>query len=371
MHRTLPTTRTKNWQSAVPTGNPGTDAVSGHTRRQGLRREGVRTHEITAVGVKLGAVDLTEGAASAVMSAAALRGLSAESLVSPQSGSSVARGTSSTKLDWIVTWGKEVVPLQVTPQVQLSTPAPPSLARRSSTVDVSANPDQIRPLPTPVSTVGATATSASHVSVTSPVRLHPCISDSDPDRHSGPQTQRSRELSSHPGRCQPIEPPLPDTTQICERGHLNCEISSDLRALQRLHEEFSWIPSAGMVRCSSELQAQKERHVEVTLRKYHTMADQVLYEVFGCPTATHDDGRLVAVISDSMRDRKRIARHPFPYKLPLGTRHYIMWCVSLSRPPYFSFHTSCQCSYCTTASSDDSGRIPTTAVVLRCPQTHS
>eukprot|EP00035_Acanthoeca_spectabilis_P017960 m.380278 g.380278 ORF g.380278 m.380278 type:complete len:395 (-) comp16711_c0_seq37:416-1600(-) len=120
--------------------------------------------------------------------------------------------------------------------------------------------------------------------------------------------------------------------QICARGTLNCEIPADLESLELIHSHFGWTPSAGMVRPTVEVQRDKEKHVMSTLRKYRSLSDQVLYEVFGCPITPQADGKQIAIVSEAIWGRKRLARHPFPYKLPRGTRHHVMWYVAQNIP---------------------------------------
>jgi len=120
--------------------------------------------------------------------------------------------------------------------------------------------------------------------------------------------------------------------EISERGTLNCEIPPDPECLQLIHERYRWTPSQDMIRASPAVQQLKQEHVAKTLRRYCGVPDQILHDVFGCGVVQQPNGRYAASVSEAMAGRKRLARHPFPYDLPHGTRHYVLWYLAETIP---------------------------------------
>ena len=100
-------------------------------------------------------------------------------------------------------------------------------------------------------------------------------------------------------------------------------VVSVLRHRPRTHlrrlTHLLYVPSTSQVRASKDI------FVTQTLAQFSSVTDQVLHDVFGCPVMETPAGRVCAHVSDAMKGRKRLARQKFPYRLPKGTRHYVMW----------------------------------------------
>lgn len=107
------------------------------------------------------------------------------------------------------------------------------------------------------------------------------------------------------------------------RGGISC----DLNALQRLHEQFSWVPGAAHIRPDEETLLRKDQHAANVAYFYESNGDAILEAVFGMETHLNAHGKLV------VRDKKHIdaarlkvlAPNQFPYQLPPGSNHYVMW----------------------------------------------
>eukprot|EP00038_Savillea_parva_P008292 m.176005 g.176005 ORF g.176005 m.176005 type:complete len:418 (-) comp14090_c0_seq1:92-1345(-) len=207
-----------------------------------------------------------------------------------------------TRLDWIVHWGWDVSRLAIGPAPPDHIELPPILPPSGITSPTRSAPQSRRH--SAVSFSPRMASSTAEAGVKLPA------------------------VSNHPAATEATVESLQWADQLCARGKLDCEIPCDGPCLQRLHEHFGWTPSSAMIRPSPEIQEAKSAHVVATLVRYCSMPDQILHDVFGCPLEKCDNGRLKAIVSDAMAGRRRLVRHPFPYALPQGTRHYVYWYVA-------------------------------------------
>lgn len=136
---------------------------------------------------------------------------------------------------------------------------------------------------------------------------------------------------------------------------VNCQVSNDLKELQCLHDATGWTPGATHIRPTAETRALKEEYLNDALQSYATLTDFVLDTVFGLktrycwtvatmaakthtrslirvlllPTRQGRDGLFRADKSgdgdDDMEATKVLEENKFPYSLPPGTRHSILW----------------------------------------------
>lgn len=119
--------------------------------------------------------------------------------------------------------------------------------------------------------------------------------------------------------------PPPQASVFVERGYLDSEIPSDLASLDQLHGRFPWLPNSHMVRPKDEILAQKRAYMEVVHRSYRDIGDRVLQDIFGYDCAPNDDGILQALVPYQDVPQIRLARHKFPYDIPAGTNHSVLW----------------------------------------------
>ena len=100
-------------------------------------------------------------------------------------------------------------------------------------------------------------------------------------------------------------------------------ISSDLDALDALHARTGWTPGADHIRPTAVMRAQKELAIANIQSMWASNADWVYHHVFGMAAARSADGRRVSARPEVRR--LVLATQPFPYELPSGTRHAVLW----------------------------------------------
>ena len=102
-------------------------------------------------------------------------------------------------------------------------------------------------------------------------------------------------------------------------------VSSAVEDLQRLHEATGWTPSAEQIRPTPTVRAQKELMLTNLERMWVTLADVLCHQVFGTVTTRAADGRHSAA-RPAHTELPRLVPQPFPYDLPAGTEHMVLWC---------------------------------------------
>ena len=107
---------------------------------------------------------------------------------------------------------------------------------------------------------------------------------------------------------------------------LRTKVSSDIADLQALHARVGWTPGAEHVRPDPSTRAQKEMLIANLGRMWASQADWVHHTFFGARATRGADGRRVA--ERAAPTIATLAEQPFPYKLPEGTRHMVLWCSS-------------------------------------------
>ena len=111
------------------------------------------------------------------------------------------------------------------------------------------------------------------------------------------------------------------TPQEQLRGH----VSSDIACLQSLHEVHGWTPSSESIRPSPETMAKKALLLERLKRFYRSPVDYIFEEIFGLESDMDDAGRLFVPALKADADLRVLAPQGFPYDLPEGTNHSVMW----------------------------------------------
>eukprot|EP00854_Cymbomonas_tetramitiformis_P004531 gene4531-5552_t len=130
---------------------------------------------------------------------------------------------------------------------------------------------------------------------------------------------------------------LHDVTDCSEYGPpWNCRIPSDKKILRSLSKIFGWIPSDENIRPSPETLVAKEKATSRFKYQYVTEADHILHTILRLDVTHEKDpltGRRIGTMKTARRfddngtriDKRRFYRNEFPYSLPSGTNHYIMW----------------------------------------------
>lgn len=116
---------------------------------------------------------------------------------------------------------------------------------------------------------------------------------------------------------------------------LRSRVASAVAELDLLREEgFWWLPGTATVRPSPETLARKIEHAERVRAFYRTELDFVLEEVFHLRTEFDEDGKLFVVEGGAESGPERVKKflpNAFPYDLPPGAHHAIMWYLGAER----------------------------------------
>eukprot|EP00040_Diaphanoeca_grandis_P021410 m.114058 g.114058 ORF g.114058 m.114058 type:complete len:223 (+) comp28324_c0_seq2:228-896(+) len=118
-------------------------------------------------------------------------------------------------------------------------------------------------------------------------------------------------------------PPPTTASELCRRGYLNCEIPSDLDSLDMLMEKFGFLPGRCNCRPNPTVLELKHKYLEEVVKFYDCVGDRVLEEIFKCPVQLDAESRFVASLPPDCR--RNFSAHKFPYELPEGVQHYVMW----------------------------------------------
>ena len=110
---------------------------------------------------------------------------------------------------------------------------------------------------------------------------------------------------------------------------LRQKVSSDLKCLENLRSRgFAWVPGEDNIRPTSETREKKLEWLKnVVEKKYASRRDFVLHDLFGCETKRNREG-VMFVDEESLKSlgkKRKLYPNMFPYDLPSGTIHYIMW----------------------------------------------
>jgi hypothetical protein len=117
------------------------------------------------------------------------------------------------------------------------------------------------------------------------------------------------------------------------------KISSNIDVMQELHVKYGWIPGRENIRPHTETIEKKTNYIENMLKRYETIQDMFLHSVFGLKTETKGDwlqskmfvsqqeidvARQKA-LTNGKKHEFRFIPNRFPYQLPVGTNHYVIW----------------------------------------------
>ena len=121
-------------------------------------------------------------------------------------------------------------------------------------------------------------------------------------------------------------------------------IDSDLNALDELHSRVGWTPQSTCVRPSNEQREEKQRLLDNASARYlNSTRDYILARIFHLPTRaatrsftdqrlTVDEKTLAAARQEALQRKDtdggwkmEFVPNLFPYQVPDGTKHYVMW----------------------------------------------
>ena len=107
---------------------------------------------------------------------------------------------------------------------------------------------------------------------------------------------------------------------------INGKISSSLEDLNTLNAIYPWLPNAATIRPSPEVLLRKQCAMAEVMYEWHTVWDYILYTVFGAQQRINAFGKR-EVVPHSFLKEWAFQPSLFPYALPNGTNHYILWSV--------------------------------------------
>ena len=107
---------------------------------------------------------------------------------------------------------------------------------------------------------------------------------------------------------------------------LRCRVSSSVEELQLLHEVYAWVPGAEHIRPTPEVRAQKETFLLNLDSMWASQIDFVHHHIFGAPATRRPDGRRASARPTA--GASVFKPNHFPYQLPAGTEHHVLWMAS-------------------------------------------
>ena len=113
-----------------------------------------------------------------------------------------------------------------------------------------------------------------------------------------------------------------------EKKRLRRKVDARVSSLEKLRRDgFHWVPGKDNVRPTLETREKKLKWLDSVLSKYRGRRDFVLNDIFLCETKKDEKGLMYVPEASLARVGKKRKLYPnmFPYDLPSGTLHYIMW----------------------------------------------
>eukprot|EP00640_Fibrocapsa_japonica_P002645 CAMPEP_0113936654 /NCGR_PEP_ID=MMETSP1339-20121228/3506_1 /TAXON_ID=94617 /ORGANISM="Fibrocapsa japonica" /LENGTH=249 /DNA_ID=CAMNT_0000939185 /DNA_START=1 /DNA_END=750 /DNA_ORIENTATION=- /assembly_acc=CAM_ASM_000762 len=106
----------------------------------------------------------------------------------------------------------------------------------------------------------------------------------------------------------------------------NKRIPSDIDILASLNEQYGWLPGREHIRPTPETLDRKILQMENVEKFYLSVDDYIWDVVFNEPTQMTHCGKLYRESGSCCEEEKKVfAPNEFPYKLPAGTEHWLMW----------------------------------------------
>ena len=102
---------------------------------------------------------------------------------------------------------------------------------------------------------------------------------------------------------------------------LRCRISPDPDILDVLHVLHPWIPNSNMIRPLNK--KKKEDEIDEISRTWKSFTDFIKHFIFQIPAFKSFDGWQVGPVEP--RAKVVFDKTTFPYNLPSGTLHYVLW----------------------------------------------
>ena len=105
---------------------------------------------------------------------------------------------------------------------------------------------------------------------------------------------------------------------------LNCKISADIHELNALHVEHPWLPNEFTIRPKPSLLAEKQHSINRVMFEWATVYDYIMYTVFGAQRRVNALAKWTTIPNSTLKVWA-FEQSLFPYDLPAGTNHFILW----------------------------------------------
>ena len=105
---------------------------------------------------------------------------------------------------------------------------------------------------------------------------------------------------------------------------MQCKISSDINNLNKINKKYSWVPSELNIRPSSKIINTKNNFLKTIDTFYESYLDYIYSDIFEFKNEFNESGR-IKVLKDNIYKKVIFQRNMFPYELPDGTQHYVLW----------------------------------------------
>lgn len=126
------------------------------------------------------------------------------------------------------------------------------------------------------------------------------------------------------GTLPPLSEGSVEGVTTCPRGR---RISSELDHLDALNDRagWSWCPSSLHIRPDKRAKERKQDLKATVSTMYASNSDYILDMIFEFPTRENADGKIVVPREPLGNRTRRFRPNEFPYQLPPGTQHWVMW----------------------------------------------
>ena len=103
-------------------------------------------------------------------------------------------------------------------------------------------------------------------------------------------------------------------------------ISSNIESLNTIHADNNWVPSGEQIRPLPEIVEKKENDYLKFDSFYSSVKDQILIRYFNYPSRINrNSNKLESKVFLKNIKEKIFIKNEYPYQVPEGTQHYVMW----------------------------------------------
>lgn len=111
---------------------------------------------------------------------------------------------------------------------------------------------------------------------------------------------------------------------LLNKDTFRCQIPSDVKVLDELHQKYKWIPGKDNIRPSPIIKQQKLKYLQ-NIQSFYGSEKDYIYETIFHFNSIFDENGLLIVRDDAIFKKDVFEANKFPYNLNQDTKHYIMW----------------------------------------------